>query len=50
MRGSLGNATRMAYNLGLHMDCTAWVSSGLISEDEAEVRKVTWWGCFVVDK
>ncbi|CAI6059993.1 unnamed protein product [Clonostachys chloroleuca] len=40
----------MAHNLGLHMDCSTWVATGLISEDEAEVRKVTWWGCFVVDK
>lgn len=45
-----GNATRMAHNLGLHLDCSPWVSSGQISEDEAEVRKVTWWGCFVTDK
>lgn len=45
-----GNATRMAHNLGLHMDCSAWVKAGLITEDEAEVRTVTWWGCFVVDK
>lgn len=45
-----GNATRMAHNLGLHLDCAAWISSGQISEHEAEVRKVTWWGCFVVDK
>ncbi|CAG9987823.1 unnamed protein product [Clonostachys byssicola] len=40
----------MAHNLGLHMDCSTWVATGLISEEEAEVRKVTWWGCFVVDK
>lgn len=45
-----GNATRMAHNLGLHMECSGWVAAGLISEEEAEVRKVTWWGCFVVDK
>ncbi|KAH0275263.1 hypothetical protein KCU91_g4687, partial [Aureobasidium melanogenum] len=44
-----GNAIRMAHNLGLHIDCSAWVAAGLISEEEAEVRKVTWWGCFVVD-
>ncbi|KAJ9426021.1 fungal-specific transcription factor domain-containing protein [Fusarium oxysporum] len=45
-----GNAVRMALNLGLNIDCSQWVTSGLISEDEAEVRKVTWWGCFVLDK
>ncbi|KAJ4178066.1 hypothetical protein NW767_014953 [Fusarium falciforme] len=45
-----GNAARMALNLGLNIDCSQWVASGLISADEAEVRKVTWWGCFVLDK
>lgn len=45
-----GNATRMAHNLGLHLDCSKWTATGLVSEEEAEVRKVTWWGCYVVDK
>ncbi|KAJ3542979.1 hypothetical protein NM208_g3813 [Fusarium decemcellulare] len=45
-----GNAARMALNLGLNIDCSQWVVSGLISAEEAEVRKVTWWGCFVLDK
>ncbi|KAF4126963.1 Fungal trans [Geosmithia morbida] len=34
----------------LYCDCSRWVSPGLIGEDEIEVRKVTWWGCYVVDK
>ncbi|KAL1864712.1 hypothetical protein Daus18300_007514 [Diaporthe australafricana] len=45
-----GNATRMAFNLGLNLDCSKWVATGLISAEEAEVRKVAWWGCYVVDK
>ncbi|TDZ28887.1 Nitrogen assimilation transcription factor nit-4 [Colletotrichum spinosum] len=45
-----GNATRMAHNLGLNLDCSKWTASGLLSENEAETRKVTWWGCYVVDK
>jgi hypothetical protein len=45
-----GNATRMAYNIGLNMDCSSWVASGHISEEEAEVRNVTWWGCYTLDK
>ncbi|KAF4996337.1 hypothetical protein FDECE_12481 [Fusarium decemcellulare] len=45
-----GNAARMALNLGLNIDCSQWVVSGLITAEEAEVRKVTWWGCFVLDK
>ncbi|TQN67785.1 Nitrogen assimilation transcription factor nit-4, partial [Colletotrichum shisoi] len=45
-----GNATRMAHNLGLHLDGSKWTTAGLVSEEEAEARKVTWWGCYVVDK
>ncbi|KZL77348.1 nitrogen assimilation transcription factor nit-4 [Colletotrichum tofieldiae] len=45
-----GNATRMAHNLGLHLDCSKWTTVGMVSEEEAEARKVTWWGCYVVDK
>ncbi|KAF6813793.1 fungal specific transcription factor [Colletotrichum plurivorum] len=45
-----GNATRMAHNLGLNLDCSEWTASGLLSETEVETRKVTWWGCYVVDK
>ncbi|KAH7152633.1 fungal-specific transcription factor domain-containing protein [Dactylonectria macrodidyma] len=45
-----GNAARMALNLGLNMDCSPWVTSGIINEDQAEVRKVTWWGCYSLDK
>ena len=43
-------ATRMAYNLGLNLDCSPWVQRGQISKLEEEVRKVAWWGCYLVDK
>lgn len=46
----VGMATRMAYNLGLNLDCAAWVASGMISEQDAEVRRITWWGCYKLDK
>ncbi|OKL56106.1 hypothetical protein UA08_08683 [Talaromyces atroroseus] len=46
----LGNATRMAYNIGLNLDCTHWVAKGLVSEEEAEVRKIAWWGVYTIDK
>ncbi|GKZ97564.1 hypothetical protein AnigIFM59636_000951 [Aspergillus niger] len=46
----VGMAIRIAYNLGLNHDCAAWVEQGKITEDEAEVRKITWWGCFLLDK
>ncbi|KAL5334411.1 fungal-specific transcription factor domain-containing protein [Aspergillus crustosus] len=46
----VGMAVRIAYNLGLNHDCTEWVRQGKITEDEAEIRKITWWGCFLLDK
>ncbi|KAH7020463.1 nitrogen assimilation transcription factor nit-4 [Ilyonectria destructans] len=45
-----GNATRMAFNLGLHLDCSRELAAGYITELEAEVRKVTWWSCYNLDK
>ncbi|KAK7707843.1 hypothetical protein SLS63_013639 [Diaporthe eres] len=45
-----GNATRMAHNLGLHLDSSKWTTTALVPEEIAEARKVTWWGCYVVDK
>ncbi|BCS29525.1 fungal specific transcription factor domain-containing protein [Aspergillus puulaauensis] len=46
----IGMATRMAYNLGLNLDCASWVAAGMISEQDAEVRRITWWGCYKLDK
>lgn len=45
-----GMATRMAFNLGLHLDCSRCVTSGLLTQEDAEARNVTWWGCYVLDK
>lgn len=45
-----GIATRMAFNLGLHLDCSSAVANGIISSDEAEVRSITWWGCYMLDQ
>ncbi|KAF4342058.1 nitrogen assimilation transcription factor nit-4 [Fusarium beomiforme] len=45
-----GNTARMAFNLGLNIDCSDNVVSGLVGDEEAEVRKVTWWGCFILEK
>lgn len=45
-----GLATRMAFNLGLHLDCSGAVASGIISSDEAEVRSITWWGCYMLEQ
>ncbi|KAK4938766.1 hypothetical protein LTR10_020869 [Elasticomyces elasticus] len=46
----MGIATRIAYNLGLNLDCYHWVQRSQISTTEEEVRKVAWWGCYLVDK
>lgn len=45
-----GNATRMAHNLGLHLDSSKWTITVSLSDEDSEARKVTWWGCYVVDK
>ncbi|KAL4899072.1 fungal-specific transcription factor domain-containing protein [Aspergillus multicolor] len=46
----MGMATRMAYNLGLNLDCSEWVAAGKITEQDAQVRRITWWGCYKLDK
>lgn len=40
----------MAHNLGLQIDIRNVNSKTSMSEEEVEVRRVTWWGCYVVDK
>ena len=45
-----GQASRMAFNLGLHLDCSKYVRQGLISPEDAFARNVTWWGVYVVDR
>ncbi len=48
--GPSGMAVRIAYNLGLNLDCQKWVDQGKISEEQAEIRRITWWGCYLLDK
>jgi hypothetical protein len=45
-----GQASRMAFNLGLHLDCSKHVQQGLITSDDAVIRSVTWWGVYVIDR
>lgn len=40
----------MAMDMGLNLDCSNEVAAGLIKEEEAEVRRVTWWSCHNIDK
>ncbi|KAL3420025.1 C6 transcription factor, partial [Phlyctema vagabunda] len=44
-----GMAVRMAFTLGLNMDCSDYVSRGLMAPDELEARNVAWWGVYVLD-
>lgn len=43
----IGRCMRMAVELGLHLNSTAPAHN--LTPSEIEVRKVTFWGCFVVD-
>lgn len=45
-----GMAMRLSFDLGLHIDSTAYVESGAMTKLEAEARQVTFWGCFVVNQ
>lgn len=45
-----GMAIRMAVDLGYQLNCDEWVAKNLISAEEAHMRKVTFWGCFVLDR
>jgi hypothetical protein len=43
-------SVRLAFDLGLHVDMSPYVARGLMNAEEAEVRKITFWGSFVVDQ
>jgi hypothetical protein len=43
-------ATAMAFNLGLHIDCSSAVEDGVIDGEEAEARNITWWGCYMLNR
>lgn len=43
-------AIRLAFDLGLHVDPTPYVSSGKMTTKEARVRNVTFWGTFATDR
>ncbi|KAH7207840.1 fungal-specific transcription factor domain-containing protein [Fusarium redolens] len=45
-----GMAMRLAFDLGLHIDPTPYVASGRMSDIEARVRNVTFWGTFATDR
>lgn len=41
---------RLAFDLGLHLDMTSYVQQGDLSAFEADVRRVTFWGCYSADQ
>ncbi len=45
-----GMSMRLSFDLGLHIDMMPYVTSGRMSAEEAEVRKVAFWGSFIVDQ
>ncbi|KAM3424364.1 Nitrogen assimilation transcription factor nit-4 [Cercospora zeina] len=47
-----GMSFRMAHDMGLHLDPSQLTGNGYVSGDENEqdVRRVTFWGCFLFDK
>lgn len=45
-----GMAIRMALEMGYHLDCSSWVEKNLMSQEEADMRKTTFWGCFVFER
>jgi hypothetical protein len=46
----IGMASRMAMNLGLHSDCSTYISRGFITEEDVEARNIAFWGIYVLDK
>ena len=45
-----GMSFRMALDLGLHLRCDDLVKKGQISQEEADARVTTFWGCYLFDK
>ncbi|KAJ5636681.1 uncharacterized protein N7484_009994 [Penicillium longicatenatum] len=44
-----GMAMRLAFDLGLHIDMSPYVANGSISEVEADVRRMVFWGAYTLD-
>jgi len=45
-----GMSFRMALDLGLHSSCDGLVKNGGISQEEADARVITFWGCYLFGK
>ena len=47
---SVGMTMRLALDLGLHVSAKPYVQSGSMSQVEARVRRVTFWGTYAIDR
>jgi len=45
-----GMSFRMCLDLGLHLDSQRLVELGYLSEEEYNIRVITFWGCFIFDR
>lgn len=43
-------ATRLAFDLALHLDMSAYVSSGAITATDADLRRTVFWAAYTVDQ
>jgi Fungal specific transcription factor domain len=46
----VGMAMRLSFDLGLHIDMAPYVAEGTIGADEAELRRIVFWGTFSTDQ
>ncbi|KAL5003089.1 fungal-specific transcription factor domain-containing protein [Aspergillus recurvatus] len=44
-----GMAIRLAFNLALHLDMSSYVSSGVITAADADLRRTVFWAAYTVD-
>ncbi|KAE8420968.1 fungal-specific transcription factor domain-containing protein [Aspergillus pseudocaelatus] len=45
-----GMAMRLAFDLGLHLDMTPYVEKGIISPEEADLRRMIFWGVYLSEQ
>lgn len=43
-------AIRLAFNLALHLDMSSYVSGGLITPADADLRRTVFWAAYTVDQ
>lgn len=46
----VGMAMRLAFDLALHVDMTPHVANGLLTAEEADVRRDVFWSTYTIDQ